>query len=779
MAAEEGFVTASSTTRRAMVGAALAALALAAVASPVAADIIEPNDSESRLERPAVDLAVLPPAAAGAAPRLLLVDAESGGPDTVHLEVVERAREWAAVASADIVLGPDWLHARWLVGLGPSRFALIATGDAVPAGVDASVIVVLGVTESGGVPGIVEQARMVVPDRQVSEAGAADVDADGHLELVIRYRPAADDRRCDDLGLTVLDGMTLATVGTPEIGGRRLAGGVIGQWDTVPGDDLLAYAYTTCPSASTPRDQIRLVAVRLSDGTVIQDLEVDTRPGIPRWLGIPLRVDLDGVAPHEAVARTMGGVALLDPADGWAAHELGSQRAIGLAAGTFGPSGRGDHRAAWMEVAGSRSVATATLARNASGIIVIGEHTRVDAPDEVDMRWRLIAGSVIDAADRGVPPVGWLGDALEAGCIDLIAAAAILPCGADDLAPGAAWVAARPVVPLPVNDQRRLLIASGVGWRDGLGIPETPTPWAAGPPGWWRRGPSSPFVLSEVRAGDAAYFREFPVPRSSIDRTTGADDATALPGFTGARMFVRARALGPDDPGYDAQDPLRTLTDPVDRSGAHIVARIPVPAGLESGRDGSFTPLRLADIALPDGSRPERWALTVVPINDWGEVGRPAVGTIGRDERPPTLLVEVPFLSPVWPATARLTGVADPGSEVRVDGSAPLELDRRGRFSFERTLAPWPQTLVIRAIDASGNETVRDLSVIGGIDYRQLPWALIAALVLLVLVTVRGLRTTAARRPLVAVAAPRWNAADDGQGPEIEELPPGSGLARR
>lgn len=774
-------MTASRSTRRAMVGSVLAALVVGVGPSTVPAAALEPNGSTSRLERPVLDLATLPPAVTGGPPRLLLLDAASDRLDAVHLEVVERDREWTAIASADIVLGPDWLRAQWLVGLDATRFALIATGDAVPAGVDASVIIVVRVTEVGGVPKIVEIARATAPDRPISEAGAADVDGDGSLELIVRYRPAADDRRCDDLGLSVLDGMTLATIATPEVDGRRLAGGVIGRWDDVPGDDLLAYAYTTCPSASTPRDQIRLVAVRLSDGTVIQDLEVDTRPGIPRWLGVPLRVDLDGVAPDEAVARTMGGLSLLDPSDGWAAHELGSQRAVGLAAGATGTVGSPVARAAWIEVAGNRSVSTATLARDAAGDIVIGPVSGVHDPGPGEVRWRLISAAAIDAADRATPAVGWLGEALTPGCIDLILTAAILPCGVDELAPGAAWVSARPVAVLPVNGQRRLLIASGVGWPSGVGVPETPTPWAGGPAGWWRRGPSTPFVLSEVRAGDAAYFREFPLPRASIDDATAADASTALPGFTGARLFVTARALPEGEPpAASAPDAFRALTDPIDRSGVPIVARIPVPAGLESGRDGSFTPVQLAGVTLPDGSRPDRWSLTIVPINDWGEVGRPAVGALGRDERPPTLLVEAPFLSPVWPATATLAGVADPGSEVRVDGSEPLELDRRGRFSFEATLAPWPQTLSLRATDASGNVTVRDLSVVGGVDYRQFPWALIAALALLALVAVRGLRSTGGRRAATVAAAPRWGSAvDDGQGPVIEELPPGGGLARR
>ena len=49
------------------------------------------------------------------------------------------------------------------------------------------------------------------------------------------------------------------------------------------------------------------------------------------------------------------------------------------------------------------------------------------------------------------------------------------------------------------------------GWDPAVGLPTSPTPLAAGPAGWWRHGPSTPFVLSEVRGNDVVYFQDFPI----------------------------------------------------------------------------------------------------------------------------------------------------------------------------------------------------------------------------------------------------------------------------
>ena len=114
-----------------------------------------------------------------------------------------------------------------------------------------------------------------------------------------------------------------------------------------------------------------------------------------------------------------------------------------------------------------------------------------------------------------------------------------------------------------------------------------------------------------------------------------------------------------------------------------------------------------------------------------------------------------------------------------VAGIGPVELDRRGQFAIRTPLAPWPQTLVVTATDASGNVTRRELSVVGGIDYRRFPWATIVAAALLLAVVASGLLGNRWRRSVgrpVVVPGRSAYALDDGPVAEMEDLPPGSGL---
>jgi hypothetical protein len=72
---------------------------------------------------------------------------------------------------------------------------------------------------------------------------------------------------------------------------------------------------------------------------------------------------------------------------------------------------------------------------------------------------------------------------------------------------------------------------------------------------------------------------------------------------------------------------------------------------------------------------------------------------------------------------------------------------------------------------------VAEFSVVGGIDYRRFPWALIVALTLLGLVAARGLASAGRRAGAVEATAWSTGVLDEGSLPEIEELPPGKGLA--
>jgi hypothetical protein len=114
---------------------------------------------------------------------------------------------------------------------------------------------------------------------------------------------------------------------------------------------------------------------------------------------------------------------------------------------------------------------------------------------------------------------------------------------------------------------------------------------------------------------------------------------------------------------------------------------------------------------------------------------------------------------------------------VSFEGGAPLEVDDRGRFTVVARLAPWPQTIRLTATDESGNASTAEFSVVGGVDYRRFPWALIVALTLLGLVAIRGLSNAGKRAGGVQATAWSMGLLDEASMPEIEELPPGKGLA--
>jgi hypothetical protein len=388
--------------------------------------------------------------------------------------------------------------------------------------------------------------------------------------------------------------------------------------------------------------------------------------------------------------------------------------------------------------------------------------------------------AILDAAARGEPALGYLGDAVNAGCPDLIVPGGVLPCGADAFRAGAAWIGTRPIAAIGAGAKRRLLAAAGLAWDPSGSLPPSPSPWVSAPAGWWRHGPSVPFALSEMRASDTTYFREFPEPHATIEADTSPDVRTTIPGFTGTRLFVRATAVTQDaEVPEGRRSALLVLGAAPDATALATVVRVPVPPGAESGRDGSFATLDLARVTIADGTAASRWMLDVVPLNDWGELGDAERGVVGRDAIGPNLNVVTPFMSPIWPVAAQIQGSTDPGATVVVEGVGEMDLDRRGGFAIQATLAPWPQTLRITARDESGNVTVRELSVVGGIDYRRFPWPFIAAVALLLLVAARGLfgdrrsgGPTGRSRRLTG-----WY--DDGPIAEIEELPPGGGLAPR
>jgi hypothetical protein len=145
-----------------------------------------------------------------------------------------------------------------------------------------------------------------------------------------------------------------------------------------------------------------------------------------------------------------------------------------------------------------------------------------------------------------------------------------------------------------------------------------------------------------------------------------------------------------------------------------------------------------------DGGQPSDVRLLLVTPAGLGMVADLEVATL--QERP-ELAIEVG--APVLSFSVPVSGRASPTAALTFDGQR-VELDRGGRFDVEVSAPPWPRTVTAVAVDPFGRVTRESLTVIGFIDYRQLPWPGIA----LVLTIVAGIAVyLRAPRPVRAPVA--------------------------
>ena len=107
---------------------------------------------------------------------------------------------------------------------------------------------------------------------------------------------------------------------------------------------------------------------------------------------------------------------------------------------------------------------------------------------------------------------------------------------------------------------------------------------------------------------------------------------------------------------------------------------------------------------------------------------------------PPPLQVEAEWASLAFDVPVR--GSTDPTASVLVDG-APVAVAADGSFAGLVAAPPWPTTIVVEAVDLVGNRTSATLSVVGLLDYRQLPW--VPIIVVLTVVAAAGLFLLAPR----------------------------------
>jgi hypothetical protein len=804
------------------------ALSLAAVlAGPAgSADAADPADNP--LAGPFVDVAVVAgtggPAAAMGPPRLLAVrPPDSAAPSTVHVVLLgPDGGRWTVLALADIETE--------LAQTGPAR--LVPVDDAfalvtVDATADRTFVQLL----TPGAAAITGGASVLTILGE-GGAGVADVDGDGNQELVLTGRSSVlRPINCGGSLLEVLDGRSLAPRQTVRLGGLDLYGGAIGRLGG-RGQDLIAYGHTPCEATSRPGGD-RLVVVDLRTGS--SRIVLDPAPKADRiaaagpW--IPFLADLDGDGVDEVIARQGARVVVVDPGQDWRV-ELLAANAIPLAA-TRAPehptvvalyrpaTAVGDPVIDIVEL--DRTRPGDPLAHQEQSSMPIGrpvESASITLP-EVDL-----------ATDPGAPPPAWIGDLDGSGCLD-----AVVPRATFERCPGEgavwepqvgpAWTMTAPLIAYDSAGGRRLLVAGGLAWSTGSGSLAVPAPLAAAVgAGGWRSAPSGEFALEELDASDIRYFGTYPRPIVDIDPNVSDRDAPGmiLGGTGGDRVFIRLAPESPTDAAEPLAAPPGSAGDDAVTAGRYLVT--PPAPGYGRVAFLAVSPARTAGanrgsvwVALPRPGEPAAsvpagkpgdalakptlaaaWRVEALGVNGYGEVSEISVGRVAVDRAGPNVSVDAPFLSAPWPFSAPIRGTTERGTRVRVDGGPFVDSASNGAFVLRAQLAPWPQDLVIEAIDDHGNISSQTLSVVGGVDYRRLPWqALVITGVLLgaAITTWRG--PAALRRDETARAAAgaygggsggildrattrtsqggRVGAGVEEKG-EIEDLPPSAGSRR-
>ncbi len=686
---------------------------------------------------------------------------------TLDVVLLERGtRRWATL---DVATLPPPLHTGsglpWLVPVDPPAGRFVVVRSSGPE--RRSTVTTLTVRGSSVLVGPTTEIRMAT-----DAAAGADVDGDGDPELVLASAATRrGDGACQDTRILVLDPVTRALITRLVIQGTRLGGATLAEVDGQPGADLVAHVYRNCPAGPLVETGGRLRALRLADGASIAELTAEGGTAVAGAAGLPFAFDLDGDGLDELAARLGGRTVLVDPSRGWTVADIGPTRPLLLAA-------EGSAGSAWLaaiEDPGATgrtpSILFGALRRSdASGQLMLRDEVRLTAPtsgSEQAARWELASRVGLYESIRATLPGGWVGDLDGDGCTDLIVLLAQSICpSADhrDASRGPLWLATRPVLAFDSMHGRRLLVAAAVDWDPitaGLASPTPADAWSM--VGGWRAGPSGRFILQEVET-------DLPAPDPGrglfvLPVSPAVEPRARVLGRTGDRLLARvtpgvagagAAAASPMDEPFSAVDVqgflvgsrggeqvlLAAIGQPVEGHRSEGSVRIPLP--LEIGEQEGDLPAtsaaspeldQLAGLgadALSTGAA--GWLLRVMAVDPLGEVAGPAARVVGIDSVAPLVAVEVPLLSAPWPFRTALDGRTEPNARILLgapDGS-PVAADADGRFTVPVTLAPWPQTIAVQAFDEAGNETIKHVSVVGGLDYRQLPWhlALIAVVFL-------------------------------------------------
>jgi len=199
-------------------------------------------------------------------------------------------------------------------------------------------------------------------------------------------------------------------------------------------------------------------------------------------------------------------------------------------------------------------------------------------------------------------------------------------------------------------------------------------------------------------------------------------------------------ALSPEADGgllqADLEGPVRVEAGPdgpVVLAGGSFVLPVAGPPGTELKLsvgdemtdalvpDEGVVPMRVDTEDFGDGDEVRVSLLAITPTGQ----GYGGAWTVSIHTQPPTLRASTPLASLGF--DVGVSGRTAPDASVAVDGT-PVPVESDGRFEIAVSAGLWPRDVQIVATDPLGNRTTSTISVVAVLDYRQLPWIPIVAL---------------------------------------------------
>ncbi|HSS35907.1 MAG TPA: hypothetical protein VLR93_06510, partial [Patescibacteria group bacterium] len=634
--------------------------------------------------------------------------------------LVADGEDWTVHGEARVATGLPTPGPARLVGLDGS-FAVVTTDEALGRS-SISLIDPADLSRPG--------PSVIIPTSGPVGLGAVDVDRDGRRELVVTGDAAVEPVACPGTVITVLDPRSLAVRATSVMEGVGLDGAAVGRFGPAGAERIVAYSTPGC--------------LTVQYGSLLGSVVVDPASGDHRQIAVspigllgqgpgpfvPLVADLDEDGIDEVIMRQGSATVVVDPAHDWRVESMLQTDSVPL-----GVVDSRDHPRLVIQ----RTDDTGTTRID---VLAIG---RIRPGAELSSRG--LVGSIVDPGavsglGQAAGPTTSLPVLVEdletTGCLTvLVPSTVIRRCpGTDEswtAAPGPPWLQTVPLAAYGEPGHRDVLVAAGTEWaQPGQGL-AVPSPEASGAiqASRWRSRPSAPFALQVVDvarlAGTSGVDATGGVGIDSAART-GPVAAVELTAHAGDRLFVRMvtapAEAGAPDPAPIAPEP---TIDPVEflLSSAPAAGPQAVPLAAGSARADQVS----TEVPLTPGA--VAWVVDAMSLDSLGRPSAVSHGRVELDTTGPTLSVATPFLTAPWPLPARIAGTAEPGARVRLGTGPFVGVAADGSFAVGPQLAPWPQDLEFEAIDRAGNPSWLTISVVGGIDYRQLPFqGLVVALVL-------------------------------------------------